>query len=120
MQQAPNVAVVGAHPIINQKPMYVHFRCMNPQEFEGATDPLEAEDWLNYLQVTLDFMNLIEVEKVFCASYVRRRDTRYWWETVLMRRNVYQMNWNDFTKEFKKQYCDQMALKAQHNEFDNI
>lgn len=100
--------------------MYVHFRRMNPQEFEGGTDPLEVEDWLTYLQVTLDFMNLIEVEKVFCASYVLRRDARYWWETVLMRRNVYLINWNDFTEEYKKQYCDQMALKAQHNEFDNL
>ena len=120
LQRALNAAAVGAHPIINQEPMYVHFRRMNPQEFEGATDPLEAEDWLTSLQVALDFMNWIEIEKAFCASYVLRREARYWWETLLMRRNVYHMNWNDFTEEFKKQYCDQMTLKAQHNEFDNL
>ena len=38
----------------------------------------------------------------------------------MMRRNVMDMNWEDFLDEFKKQFCDQMAMRDQHNEFNDL
>lgn len=65
-------------------------------------------------------MNLSDQEKVLCTSYVLKKDARYWWENVMMRRDVLVMTWNDFLDEFNKKYCDHMAMRAQHNEFDNL
>ncbi|GMN69186.1 hypothetical protein TIFTF001_038240 [Ficus carica] len=88
--QALAVPPMQSQQVINQEPLYEHFRRIKPPEFKGSIDPLEAEDWLISLQVILNFMNLTEQEK------------------------------EGFVEEFKKQFCDQMAMKAQHNEFDDL
>lgn len=40
----PPAVAQGVMPIINQEPLYERFRRMKPPEFEGSTDPLEAEE----------------------------------------------------------------------------
>ncbi|GMN64712.1 hypothetical protein TIFTF001_033766 [Ficus carica] len=42
---------------------------MKPPEFEGSTDPLEAEEWLTFLQVILNFMDLTKQEKEFNEKF---------------------------------------------------
>ncbi|KAL5564662.1 hypothetical protein UlMin_027826 [Ulmus minor] len=107
-------------PAIQQEPLYERFRRMKPDEFEGSSDPLVAEEWLSSIQTILDFMHLNEREKVLCATYVLKRDARYWWETVKMRRNVQDMTWDEFIVEFNQKYYNRMAMRAQQNEFINI
>ena len=108
------------HPVIQQEPLYERFRRMKPDEFEGSSDPLVAEEWISSIQTILDFMHLNEREKVLCATYVLKRDARYWWETVKMRRNVQDMTWDEFVVEFNQKYYNRMAMRAQQNEFINI
>ncbi|KAL5574614.1 hypothetical protein UlMin_016313 [Ulmus minor] len=85
-----------------------------------SSDPLVAEEWLSSIQTILDFMHLNEREKVLCATYVLKKDARYWWETVKMRRNVQDMTWDEFIVEFNQKYYNRMAMRAQQNEFINI
>ncbi|KAL5556113.1 hypothetical protein UlMin_038349 [Ulmus minor] len=108
------------HPVIRQEPLYERFRRMKPDEFEGSSDPLVAEEWISSIQTILDFMHLNEREKVLCATYVLKKDARYWWETVKMRRNVQDMTWDEFIVEFNQKYYNRMAMRAQQNEFINI
>ncbi|KAL5538128.1 hypothetical protein UlMin_046157 [Ulmus minor] len=108
------------HPVIQQEPLYERFRRMKPDEFEGSSNPLVAEEWLSSIQTILDFMHLNEREKVLCATYVLKKDARYWWETVKMRRNVQDMTWDEFIAEFNQKYYNRMAMRAQQNEFINI
>ncbi|KAL5574595.1 hypothetical protein UlMin_016294 [Ulmus minor] len=65
-------------------------------------------------------MHLNEREKVLYATYVLKKDARYWWETVKMRRNVQDMTWDEFIVEFNQKYYNRMAMRAQQNEFINI
>ncbi|GMN57827.1 hypothetical protein TIFTF001_026937 [Ficus carica] len=74
----------------------------------------------SYKNRFLNFMDLTDQEKVFCASYVMNKDARYWWEIVQIRRNVLEMTWNDFIQEFNNKFYNRMAMKAQQNEFNNI
>ncbi|KAL5539055.1 hypothetical protein UlMin_044547 [Ulmus minor] len=108
------------HPVIRQELLYERFRRMKPDEFEGSSDPLVAEEWISSIQTILDFMHLNEREKVLCATYVLKKDARYWWETVKMRRNVQDMTWDEFIVEFNQKYYNRMAMRAQQNEFINI
>ncbi|GMN54137.1 hypothetical protein TIFTF001_023269 [Ficus carica] len=92
---APAVpAAQAAQPVILQELLYERFRLLN-------------------------FMDLMDQEKMFFASYVMKKDARYWWETLQMRRNVLEMTWNDFIQEFNDKFYNQMAMKAQQNEFNN-
>ena len=77
--------IVAAPP---QPDLYERFRRMRAADFEGSSDPLVADEWLSGLQVILDFMNLTDQEKVKCASFVLKKDARYWWETIVLRRDV--------------------------------
>ena len=71
------------------------------EEFEGTTNPIEADNWLIDIQVILDFMRLMEQEKVLCASFALKKDARHWWMTVQMSRNMANMSWQDFIAEFR-------------------
>lgn len=60
--------------LVQQEPLYVRFQRMHPPEFNGVTNPLVAEEWLSSIQVVLEFMNLMDLEKILCASYVLKMD----------------------------------------------
>ena len=78
--------------------LYEKFRRAHAPEFEGSSDPLVADEWISSIQVILDFMNLTDQEKVRCASFNLKKDARYWWETVALRRNVDVMTWVKFVE----------------------
>ncbi|KAL5577023.1 hypothetical protein UlMin_018722 [Ulmus minor] len=93
---------------------------MKPTEFVGSSDPLEAEEWLSSIETILEFMELSDREKVMCASYMLRKDARYWWESVKLRRNVPTMTWGEFVGEFNQKYYNQAAMRAKQKEFLNL
>ncbi|GMN70034.1 hypothetical protein TIFTF001_039083 [Ficus carica] len=105
-------------PVVRKDLLYERFRRMKAPEFEGLTDPIEADNWLMDIQVILDFMGLTEQERVLCASFALKKDARHWWITVQMRRNVVAMSWQDFVAEFKTMYYNSEILAAQQDEFN--
>ena len=38
-------------PRIQREPLYARFGKLKPAEFAGSTDPLEAEEWINYMEM---------------------------------------------------------------------
>ena len=111
---------VRAPQVVQQNDLFERFRRMSPPDFEGSTDPLVADEWLASLQVMFNLMYITDQEKVLCASYVLKRDARYWWETVRLRRDVKQMTWADFITEFNHKYFNMKSMSAQQNEFNNL
>ncbi|GMN68198.1 hypothetical protein TIFTF001_037249 [Ficus carica] len=93
---------------------------MKVPEFEGPTDPIEADNCLIDIQIILDFMGLSEQEKVMCASFELKKDAQHWWMTVQMRRNVTTMSWQDFVTMFRAMYYNQEILAAQQDEFNSF
>ncbi|GMN64109.1 hypothetical protein TIFTF001_033171 [Ficus carica] len=90
------LALIGVQanpPLIREDFLHKRFRRMKALEFEGPTNPIEADNWLLDIQVILEFMGLTEQEKVLCASFALKKDARHWWMTVQMRRNVTTMSW---------------------------
>ena len=66
---------------------------MKAPEFEGLTNPIEADNWLMDIQVILDFMRLTEQEKVICASFALKKNAWYWWMIVQMYINAANISW---------------------------
>ena len=58
-------------------------------------------------------MNLTDQEKVKCASFILKKDARYWWETVVLRRDVNKLSWADFVAEFNTKFFNMRAMNAQ-------
>ncbi|GMN31302.1 hypothetical protein TIFTF001_046503 [Ficus carica] len=63
-------------PLIREDMLYERFRRMKAPEFEGPTDPIEADNWLIDIQIILDFMGLTEQEKVMCSSFALKKDDK--------------------------------------------
>ena len=55
-------------------------------------------DFIN--QVDSGFMELNDREKVLCATYMLKKEARYWWEVVKARRKVQTISWTNFEEEF--------------------
>ncbi|KAL5570735.1 hypothetical protein UlMin_020332 [Ulmus minor] len=108
------------HQNNQQEPVYKRFCQIKPAEFVGSSDPLEAEEWLSSIETILEFMELNDREKVMYASYMLRKDARYWWESVKLRRNVLTMTWGEFVGEFNQKYYNQAAMRAKQKEFLNL
>ncbi|GMN74872.1 hypothetical protein TIFTF001_054468 [Ficus carica] len=114
------VAVPPVPLVRTPEELYDKFRRMKAPEFEGSTNPIEADNWLIDLQVILNFLRLNDQEKVLCASFVLRKDACLWWETVQIRRDVTQMTWEDFVEEFKEKYFNTEVMEAQQDELNNF
>ena len=93
---------------------------MKAPDFEGSSDRLIADEWLAQIQVILTFMNVSDGDKVKCASFVLKKEARYWWETVAIRRNVEQMTWAEFVEEFNEKFFNKRAMNAQQKEFNEL
>ena len=55
---------------------------MEPIEFDGSMDLDEAYEWIHSIQNILEFMELKDKDKVWCASSLLKRNAQYWWKTV--------------------------------------
>ncbi|GMN65050.1 hypothetical protein TIFTF001_034114 [Ficus carica] len=90
------VAVPPAPLARTPEELYDKFRRMKAPEFEGSTNPIEADNWLIDLQVVINFLRLNDQEKVLC------------------------MTWEDFVEEFKEKYFNTEVMEAQQDEFDKF
>ncbi|KAL5559193.1 hypothetical protein UlMin_035404 [Ulmus minor] len=65
----------------------------------------------------MEFMELNDRERVFCASFMFKREARYWWDSVKARRDVNAMTWAEFVEEFNRKFFNPTAMSAQEAEF---
>ena len=72
----PVQAPVAAPPAIevNREPLYKRFRKQHPPTFEGDTNSLKAQQWLDLLTSIVDFMGVEGNDRVACASHMLKND----------------------------------------------
>ncbi|KAL5563846.1 hypothetical protein UlMin_033593 [Ulmus minor] len=105
---------------INLEPLYERFRKQNPPTFEGSTNPLEAEEWLRSVEAMLDFMRLNDQEKISCATFMFKKNARYWWDVVKRTKNLRELTWNEFVVIFNEKYYNATVIAGKTNEFNTI
>ncbi|KAL5540698.1 hypothetical protein UlMin_043350 [Ulmus minor] len=105
---------------INLEPLYERFRKQNPPTFEGSTNPLEAEEWLRSVEAILDFMRLNDQEKISCATFMFKKNARYWWDVVKRTKNLRELTWNEFVVIFNEKYYNATVIAGKTNEFNTI
>ncbi|KAL5570693.1 hypothetical protein UlMin_020290 [Ulmus minor] len=105
---------------INLEPLYERFRKQNPPTFEGSTNPLEAEEWLRSVEAILDFMRLNDQEKISCATFMFKKNARYWWDVVKRTKNLRELAWNEFVVIFNEKYYNATVIAGKTNEFNTI
>ena len=61
-------------------PIYEKFSRLKPLSFEGTTDPLIAEGWIEELEKKFRIMAYPDQQRVDCAIYMLTREAAHWWK----------------------------------------
>ena len=93
---------------------------MKLEKFEGLTEPIITEKWLNFVQTILDFLNFNDQDKVRCNTFLLKKDAKYWWETIKIWRNTAEMSWANFVMGFNHKYYNQVTIRAKQSELINL
>ncbi|XP_075494738.1 uncharacterized protein LOC142532303 [Primulina tabacum] len=97
-----NAAAVARPP--RPEAICERFMRMNPKEFTGRSDPMVAEGWIKSLEVTFRFMELEDVDRVRCATYLFGGHARLWWEGASVALDLATLSWTRFREVFFSKY----------------
>ena len=101
-QQPPN------QPVVNFKA----FQAVKPPEFQGSTDPTEAQKWLKEIEKAFVLIQVSEEQKTNFASYMLKGEANYWWEATKALEEEELVTWDRFKQLFLEQYFPRY-MKAQ-------
>ena len=107
-------------PHVTLEAVYERFRRAQPPSFDGAPDPLAAEEWISRVELIFDMMQITDHEKVSCAVFMLNKDARYWWSVVKQTRDVSTMTWAEFQRVFHEKYFSEAVQNSKMNEFINL
>ncbi|XP_074342240.1 uncharacterized protein LOC141679718 [Apium graveolens] len=118
-QQTQNPPTRGGGPQDQQTPSTVtfkSFKSLNPPEFKGTTDPVEARVWLREIEKTFEIVDVEEEKKTIFAAYMLEGEANYWWEAKKTLETTFPIPWTRFTELFLEKYFpkymeNQMELK---------
>ncbi|XP_074336685.1 uncharacterized protein LOC141673855 [Apium graveolens] len=54
---------------------------VNPPEFKGSADPVEANAWLKEIEKAFELVGVRDEQKTKFASYFLKGEANYWWES---------------------------------------
>ena len=108
------------YPVQHMEPVYERFRKQHAPNFEGTTDPFEAEEWLRNVEPILAHMNLNNADRISCVSSLLKKDARIWWDLVQQSHDAATMTWTRFVELFHKKYYNSAVLTTRVEEFTNL
>ena len=78
---------------MDQEPLFERFQKQHPPTFEGRTNPLVAEQWMDDITSMYEFMKIEGTDRVACATYMLRENAQIWWAVTSQIRDVSTMSW---------------------------
>ena len=66
------------------------------------------------------FVQIEDEEKMNCAMYMLRKDTRIWWDVVMKIRDTVTITWAKFLIEFNSKYYSQAVINSKVAEFTRL
>lgn len=86
--------------------------------FEGSTDPIDVEVWLNLLEKCFEVMDCPQERRVKLATFLLQNKVEGWSKSIkVRRRDTNTMNWKTFTKVFEHKYYPSTFYEAKRDEF---
>ena len=69
------------------------------------------------IEKIFELIQIEDEDKVKCAVYMLRKDTRIWWDAVKNAQDVAVMTWAEFLIEFNSKYYSQAVINSKVAEF---
>ena len=58
------------------------FQKLHPPAFKGATDPMQAEEWLHQIEKILDIIECMKNQRVAFITFMFQGEEEHWWEMI--------------------------------------
>ncbi|KAL4013991.1 hypothetical protein IC575_026176 [Cucumis melo] len=86
--------------------------------FEGSTDLVDAEVWLNMLEKCFDVMSCPQERKVRLATFLLQKEAEGWQKSIIARYNdARTLDWQTFRGIFEEKYYPTTYCEAKRDEF---
>jgi hypothetical protein len=103
-QQQPHGNRIDAQGQVTE---YKHFLDMNPPQFNGTEEPLDADAWIRAIEAMFAVFTLpcSEGRKAKFAALQLRGSSLMWWEHYKsMQQPEYEITWEEFKKAFRDRH----------------
>ncbi|XP_059629639.1 uncharacterized protein LOC132272523 [Cornus florida] len=96
-------------------------RKLGAVEFARATDPLDAEKWIEDMEKYFEMMDCTEVQKRKIGAFLLSGEARQWWQSeTRMVVDITTMTWDDFKTRFNDKYFPQSVKEKKAAEFTQL
>lgn len=80
------------------------FKSLNPPEFKGTTDPVEARAWIKEMEKSFEIVDVEDGKKTIFAGYLLKGEANYWWESKRDFEGAGIVTWERFKELFLEKY----------------
>lgn len=80
------------------------FKSLQPPEFKGTADPVEARAWLKEMEKSFEIIDVEDEKKTIFAAYLLKGEANYWWEAKKALEGAGVVTWERFTELFLEKY----------------
>ncbi|XP_017227566.1 uncharacterized protein LOC108203280 [Daucus carota subsp. sativus] len=101
----------------NPQVTFKNFQSVNPPEFKGSADPIEARVWLKEIEKAFVLVKVREEQKTEFASYYLKDEATYWWESVRAMEKTENVTWDRFKELFLEKYFPQFLQDRMELQF---
>jgi hypothetical protein len=106
-----------APPPWNRLGDFQHIKLPN---FSRAMEPMDANDWLKFVEKKLQVVQCNNHEKVLLTSYQLFGPAADWWDTYMeAHEELESINWLEFRAAFRAQHVPQGVIKLK-KEFQDL
>jgi len=93
------------------------FNKLKPNKFQGGSDPLKYEEWIQKLENLFEIMECPDQYKVALVIYQFEGEAEYWWGIVRLRGEEDPMTWERLRELMDNQYCPRDVQRMKEREF---
>jgi len=90
------------------------------QKFEGSSDPLEAEKWLDLVKEALGYLGVPKAFKLRMVTHQLAGDAQHWWRSIVTSRLGVEMTWDDFQGAFMDLYFQESVRSNLRMRFEEL
>src|SRR3954471_7431766 len=110
--------IVGQNQNQGARSKLSDFQRTRPPNFDQATDPIEADDWLRTMEKKLEIARCDEEDKVPFATHYLEGSAAVWWDnTKAVWPAGEDITWEKFKEKFRPYHIPSGVLKTKQREF---
>jgi hypothetical protein len=93
---------------------------MKLDSFDGSGSPVDATDWLTYVEDKLDVFEVVSGDRVHYGTQLLKGEAQIWWRGVQSSHSASgPLSWHVFVTQFERRFCPATFLEKMKIDLHN-